>query len=63
MYIMQTLCKMVYLLSSFTIFDIRNIGRKPSIYPNITSTGHVFIIHIPNDLNAVYFHVNLKQFD
>ena len=55
------LYKMVYLLSSFTLFDISgNIGRKASIYPNITSKGQVSTIHIPNDLHAVYFHVNFQ---
>ena len=60
-YIMHTLYKMVYLLSSFTLFDISgNIGRKASIYPNITSKGPVSTIHIPHDLHAVYFHVNFQ---
>ena len=49
MYIMHTLGKM-YLLSSFSKFDIGNIGCKKD---SICRKGHLIFIHIPNDLMEV----------
>ena len=47
----------MYLLSSFSKFDIGNIGCKKD---SICRKGHLIFIHIPNDLLKVFIDIYFK---